>query len=69
VQVAGEEEDASIRLRARVNKADGKIGFFNNNSNSPIHSSDWKDYTIEGTIDRALTTLVPADIQVVLSVK
>jgi len=45
-----EDDSASARLWARVDLEKGS-GFFENMWNSPIRSSEWKSYSIEGIID------------------
>ncbi len=52
-----EDDSASARLWARVDKAKG-VGFFDNMELRPVRSNDWKTYTIEGTIDTGATNLV-----------
>ena len=52
-----EDDSASARLWVRVDKKSG-IGFFENMWKHPIRNSEWKTYTIEGTIDTAATRLV-----------
>jgi hypothetical protein len=39
------------QLWLRVDRANGKTGFFNNMRNRPIKSRDWKEYEITGTVD------------------
>lgn len=57
VKAAVEDYSASARLWARVDKINGS-GFFENMGNSPIRNTEWKIYTIEGSIDSAATQLV-----------
>jgi pimeloyl-ACP methyl ester carboxylesterase len=52
VKAAAEDDSASARLWARVDKPGGR-GYFNNMWKSPIRSTEWKTYSIEGTIDTA----------------
>ena len=42
--------EATARLWVRVDRDNG-VGFFDNMWNSPIQLNEWKEYTIEGTID------------------
>lgn len=51
-----EDDSASARLWARVDKAQG-TGFFNNMWKSPVRSAGWKTYTIDGKIDTTATRL------------
>lgn len=49
--------ESSARLWARVDKKKG-MGFFDNMQNRPVTSSTWKEYTIEGDIDKAAIKLI-----------
>ncbi|MEP6674881.1 MAG: alpha/beta hydrolase [Ferruginibacter sp.] len=53
-----QDDSASARLWARVDLKSGGSGFFENMWKKPIRSTEWKTYTIEGTIDTAATRLV-----------
>ncbi|HEV8081954.1 MAG TPA: alpha/beta hydrolase [Chitinophagaceae bacterium] len=57
VKAAVEDDSASARLWARVDKTNGK-GFFENMWARPIRSTEWKTYRIEGDIDSAANQLV-----------
>lgn len=46
------DDNASTHLWLRVDKFDKKTGFFKNMGETPINNSEWKKYTIEGTIDQ-----------------
>jgi pimeloyl-ACP methyl ester carboxylesterase len=46
-----EDDSASARLWARVDKKVGQGGFFENMWFKPIRSKEWKTYSIEGKID------------------
>jgi pimeloyl-ACP methyl ester carboxylesterase len=50
VKAQPEDDSASARLWARIDRVKGK-GFFDNMWNKPIRSKDWKSYFIEGKID------------------
>lgn len=50
------DDSASARLWVRVDKTQG-AGFFNNMWKSPVRSTGWKTYTIDGTIDTGATRL------------
>lgn len=56
VKALPDDDSASARLWARVDKATGSA-FFNNMGNRPIRETGWKTYTIEGKIDPAATTI------------
>ena len=49
--------ESSARLWARVDKKKG-IGFFDNMQNRPVSSPTWKEYTIEGDIDKDAVKLI-----------
>lgn len=51
VKLETTDRSAQAQLLARVDKADGKPGFFDNMFKKPIKSDQWKEYTIEGVID------------------
>ena len=51
VKIFPARENAEALLWARVDKKDKSRGFFDNMSNRPIRSKQWKKYTIEGKID------------------
>ncbi|RYY70718.1 MAG: alpha/beta hydrolase [Chitinophagaceae bacterium] len=51
-----EDDSASARLWARVDKKEGSA-FFNNMWNTPVRTSSWQTYTINGTIDPAATQI------------
>ena len=56
VKTAIEDDSASARLWARVDKDNG-YGFFENMWLRPVRSREWKIYTIEGKIDSDATQL------------
>lgn len=41
---------AQVGLWLRVDRAAGRLGFFDNMNNRPITSTEWADYTIEGDV-------------------
>lgn len=45
------EPKSYIGLWAKVDTKDGKVGFFDNMYDRQIKSSEWQEYSIEGTID------------------
>lgn len=45
------------QLWTRVDRANNKMGFFDNMDNRPIFTSDWKTYDISGTIDADATQI------------
>lgn len=45
------DENSSTHLWVRVDKLDKKMGFFKNMEETPITNTEWKKYTIEGTVD------------------
>jgi pimeloyl-ACP methyl ester carboxylesterase len=51
-----QDDSASARLWARVDKENGSA-FFNNMDNQPVRSNAWKTYHIEGKIDEAATRI------------
>ncbi|MEO6220619.1 MAG: alpha/beta hydrolase [Ginsengibacter sp.] len=57
VKAEVEDDSASARLWARVDKING-TGFFENMWLRPVRSTEWKTYTIEGSIDSAAKQLV-----------
>jgi pimeloyl-ACP methyl ester carboxylesterase len=52
------DDSASAGLWFRVDKLNGKTGFFYNMYDKPIRDKNWKYYTIEGTIDSTAKSLV-----------
>lgn len=52
-----EDADAAAHLWIRVDRNEKK-GFFNNMEKSPIQSGEWKEYSIEGTLDSNYTQIV-----------
>ncbi len=52
VKSNGSDDNSATYLWIRVNKLDKKIGFFKNMAETPIKNSEWKKYTIEGTVDQ-----------------
>jgi len=46
------------QLWLRVDRANGRMGFFNNMGNRPIKSSDWREYEIMGTVDEDASRIV-----------
>ena len=56
VRAAVEDDSASARLWARVDKVTGSA-YFNNMGKSPIRGTEWKKYSIEGKIDPAATNI------------
>ncbi len=57
VKVALEDDSATARLWVRVDKKTG-MGFFDNMQKNPIRTTEWKTYTIEGTIDSTATRML-----------
>jgi pimeloyl-ACP methyl ester carboxylesterase len=51
VRVEVKDTAALAALWLRVDKTDGKTGFFYNMYNQPIKNAQWKYYTINGTVD------------------
>lgn len=51
-----EDDSASARLWARVDKATG-TAYFNNMWNRPVRNNQWQTYTIDGKIDSAATRI------------
>lgn len=51
VDMAPEKEKIYVHLWARVQKIDGKRGFFENMNDRPITNPDWNIYQIDGTLD------------------
>ena len=56
VKATLQDDSASARLWARVDKEKGSA-FFSNMAKEPIRSNAWKKYSIEGKIDEAATRL------------
>jgi len=52
-----ESSEGNGQLWFRVDKKDGKFGFFENMRDRPIMSDEWKEYSIEGTIDQDAKTM------------
>ena len=45
------------QLWVRVDEKDGALGFFDNMQDRPITSGDWREYTIEGDVDKDAAVL------------
>jgi len=58
VRTEGEDDDAAAGLWVRVDRGGGKTGFFDNMQKEPIQSTEWKEYTIEGSVDDDYTRIV-----------
>lgn len=58
VKVSSVSEDAHAALWARVDNADGTMGFFDNMNDRPIKSDEWKIYRIEGEVNENAKTLL-----------
>ena len=56
VKAVVDDDSAAAMLWARVDKEKG-MGFFDNMGNRPVRSTEWKTYTVAGTIDPAATQL------------
>lgn len=52
------ETEGTGHLWFRVDRSDGKMGFFDNMGNAPITENEWKKYEIVGTIDSTASNLV-----------
>jgi pimeloyl-ACP methyl ester carboxylesterase len=46
------DSNGGAELWARIDRLDGKMGFFYNMMDKPIRDSQWKTYTIEGKVDK-----------------
>lgn len=57
VKVAKQDSDAVASLWIRVDR-DGKRGFSKNMNDSPITTNNWRDYSLEGTINEDYTQIV-----------
>ncbi len=54
----GREGHGRAYLWLRVDKKDQTQGFFDNMRDKPIKSTEWKRYTIEGTVDKEAQSIV-----------
>lgn len=43
---------SSAHLFVKINKTDGREAYFNNMIRQPIQTNEWKEYSIEGSIDK-----------------
>lgn len=57
VKVSAGKHEGEAELWARVDKQNGKVGFFDNMEKRPILISEWKVYTIKGNIDDSAKSL------------
>ncbi len=51
VRTATGGQEGAAGIWARVDKASGSVGFFDNMDGRPIRSTEWATYQVEGTID------------------
>ncbi len=58
VKVTLIDKDANAEIWVRVDRANKKMGFFNNMMDKPIQSNEWKVYTQSGKIDKDAEMLV-----------
>ena len=58
VKVTLIDKDANAEIWARVDRANKKMGFFNNMMDKPIQTAEWKVYTQSGKIDKDAEWLV-----------
>lgn len=57
VKVSAGKHEGEAELWARVDKQNGKVGFFDNMAKRPILLNEWKVYTIKGNIDDSAKSL------------
>jgi pimeloyl-ACP methyl ester carboxylesterase len=57
VRTDGVERDANVRQWARVDKADGKSGFFENNMQNPVTTKEWRLLEMKGVLDPTAASL------------
>ena len=57
VKVNAGKHEGEAELWARVDKQNGKVGFFDNMAKKPILINEWKVYTIKGNIDDSAKSL------------
>lgn len=58
VKVTLIDKDANAEIWVRVDRANKKMGFFNNMMDKPIQTAEWKVYTQSGKIDKDAEWLV-----------
>jgi hypothetical protein len=52
VRIEGQTRDDRAMLWLRVDRTNQQMGFFDNMSNRPITTKQWRDYEIVGDVDR-----------------
>jgi hypothetical protein len=57
VRASSKDGNASSALWLRVDRPNQQMGFFDNMSNRPIRDPDWREYSIEGTVDGDATNV------------
>ncbi len=57
VKVVAQDDKGNAGLWVRVDNTNGESGFFDNMNDRPITSSEWKTYTIEGSMDQNASTV------------